>query len=433
MTPPPLQRPERRGSGSPGPDDPTDSDIPRRPSSSLADIPILTPARGDRHAAAPLLASAIDGALPHLPPTGRLTVLANDPQRHTASAPVLAELVRRVPPARIRLVIASGTHDTPVSQREAFERALCGGAAPADLAWHDCRSADLVSIGPGSRWRGHPWLLDCDGILTIGSVEPHYFAGYTGAHKTATVGAASHADVEANHAGALSPEARPCRLTDNPVAADIFAMLEALESARSVAAINLVQVGPAVLAAAGSRPADALAAAVPHAEAAFVRRIDRPADAIVAEVTGPLGHTFYQADKGIKNTEWAVRDGGCLVLVAPCGGGIGQDHFVSLLRQAPTHAEAVAIVAARGYRLGDHKAVRLRHLTDPAERGVRASVVSDGLSAEQAALLGLTKAPDVAAALGAADIRPHEDHVFHARDAGNMAVLPGTAPPAEPY
>jgi nickel-dependent lactate racemase len=373
----------------------------------------------------------VDDALELLSPSlGDLTVLVNDPQRHTATNAVLRLVADRIAPARLRVLVAAGSHPAPPrAARELFERSVLGGITPAAIQWHDCRAADLSAIGPADPstavWRGHPWLLESAGVLAIGSVEPHYFAGWTGAHKTATVGVAAHDDIQANHALALSPHCRPTCLDGNPVAEGILAMLGTLEANRPVAAVNLVQAGPDILAAAGGSARTALDAARPSAEAALVRRIDKPADALVAEVAAPLAESFYQADKGIKNNEWAVRDGGCLVLVAACPQGIGQDHFISLLRRAATHAEAVAAVESAGYRLGDHKAVRLRYLTDPACRAVRAYVVSEGLSPADAALLGLLKAPTVAAALADAGIRPGRDSVLHVHDAGNLCAMPG--------
>jgi nickel-dependent lactate racemase len=378
----------------------------------------------------PDLSRAVENALPLLPPsTGGIVVLVNDPQRHTATNAVLRLVAERISPSRLRVLVAAGSHPAPPrAARELFERSILGGIAPAAIRWHDCRAAGLVPIGqaaPGrAAWRGHPWLLESAGVLAIGSVEPHYFAGWTGAHKTATVGLAAHDDIQANHALALSPRCRPTCLDGNPVAEGILAMLGALEAARPVAAVNLVQAGPDILAAAGGSARAALDAARPPAEAAFVRRIDKPADALIAEVAGPLAESFYQADKGIKNNEWAVRDGGCLILAAACPQGMGQDHFVRLLRRAATHAEAVSAVESAGYRLGDHKAVRLRYLTDPACRAVRVYVVSEGLSPADAALLGLRKAPTVAAALADAAIRPGRDSVLHVRDAGNLCVMP---------
>jgi hypothetical protein len=377
------------------------------------------------------LPCAVDDALRALShsSTRDLVVLVNDPQRHTSTNAILRLVAERIAPARLRVLIAAGSHHAPpAAARELFERAVLGGITPAAIQWHDCRAADLAPINPdgpdGAVWRGHPWLLESAGVLAIGSVEPHYFAGWTGAHKTVTVGVAAHNDIQTNHALALSPHCRPTCLDGNPVAEGILAMLAALEAARPVAAVNLVQTGPDILAAAGGTARTALQAAIPPAEAAFVRRIDKPADALIAEVAGPLAVSFYQADKGIKNNEWAVRDGGCLILAAACPQGIGQDHFISLLRRAATHAEAAAAVESAGYRLGDHKAVRLRYLTDPACRAVRAYVISEGLSPADAALLGLIKAPTVAAALADAGIRPGRDSVLHVHDAGNLAVMP---------
>ena len=369
------------------------------------------------------LEQRVEKCLALLPPCRRLTVLVNDPQRHTASRPVLQALTRHLPPERIRLLIATGSHRAGRTARRAFEKALCRDLPFAAVAWHDSHSDALVPIGARASWRGHPWLPESQAILAIGSVEPHYFAGYTGAHKTTTIGVAAYADIEANHAAALGDDCQLARLAGNPVAEGIFAMLADLLSLQPVAAINLVQAGPRILSATAGKPVASLHAAVKVAEEVFVHRMAEAADAVVAEVAGPLGATFYQADKGIKNTEAAVRDGGCLVLVARCGKGLGQDRFVRLLREARTHAEARDLVASRGYHLGDHKAVRLRRLTDPAVRGVRGFLVSDGISAEQAGILGLTKAANPMAALAAAGIDPRVDRVYHVRDAGNLALL----------
>ena len=173
----------------------------------------------------------------------------------------------------------------------------------------------------------------------------------------------------------------------------------------------------------GGEPVETLRRLSPVVEETFIRRIAAPADAVIAEVTGPLAGSFYQADKGIKNCENAVRDGGLIVLVAACPDGIGQGAFTELLRRGATHGEVAGGVAARGYRLGDHKAVRLRRLTDPACRGVRVCVVSDGLSTGDAALLGLVKAPSVAIALRDASIDPAGATVIHLPDAGNTCLL----------
>lgn len=370
------------------------------------------------------LQQAVDDALAALDTPSALTLVVNDPQRHTDTRSVLQAVTQRVEPRNIRLLVATGSHLIPELQRRKFVGDLSAGLGLGEIAWHDCRSKDLVDIG--GLWRGHRWLAAGPPLLAVGSVEPHYFAGFTGAHKTLTIGCAAYEDIERNHAGALTARCRPCVLSGNPVYQGVLDMLAGLASTRPLAAVNLVQAGRRILSADGGPVTASLRAAVATAQRVFVSRIESPAEALILEVSAPLSASFYQADKGIKNNEWAVRDGGALVLVAACGDGLGQAQFADLLLQADSHADAARIVDHRGYRLGDHKAVRLRYLTDPTCRGVKVYIVSDGISTADAATLGATKVADVAAALADAGLMPGQEGLYRVLDAGNVCVLAGS-------
>lgn len=389
-------------------------------------IKTLRPGRPDGYSPPPFdLSQVVAEALGELRNSKTLTLIVNDPQRGTATADVLGVLAKQLDPANMRILIATGSHRTSVVERQQFEAALTGSTQFADIAWHDARSDDLVSIG--GAWHGHPWLIEDAPLLAIGSVEPHYFAGFTGAHKTLTIGVASFEDIQSNHSAAMSDKCQPGVLEGNPIYDGVVEMLAAMARSQPIAAINLVQIGSQIIFASAGEPIESLRQCAQVADAISIRQIPAPADCIIAEVTGPLSASFYQADKGIKNNEHALRDGGTLVLVAPCPAGLGQDAFAELLREAATCHQAAQIVESRGYSLGDHKAVRLRHLTDPTCRNVKLFIVSDGLSDDQAALLGAVKAATVKEALTAANIDPTRHAVYRVEDAGNCCILTGNS------
>jgi len=309
------------------------------------------------------------------------------------------------------------------------DRGHSGPQAPVGDRCHSGRGHSEAAARINRRVVEHDW------ILAIGSVEPHYFAGATGAHKTLTIGCLARADIERNHAGALHPASDLLALDGNPVFDGIALLADGLlhggptrprrnsaedpadaglnraapldpgpnsappadaglnqtspAGAKHFLALNQVAAGERVLAAAAGGWRETLEALLPVVRTVYTHQVARPADVLHLRVPLPLGRDLYQADKALKNCHQAVRDGGLIILEADCPHGVGPDAFLSLLRRAPDYAAACEIVRREGYRLSDHKAVKLRHLMDPKQRGVRVVVVSANLRAADVAGTGL--------------------------------------------
>lgn len=356
----------------------------------------------------------------------------NDPFRATQTRPALyalAEIVAGLPrPPRFEVLVATGTHRIPAAERREFERATLHdcGLPIARVVWHDARAQTGLAAIAGVRM--NVCVVNARRLLGIGSVEPHYFAGLTGAHKTLTIGCMAYADIEANHAGALEPASELLRLRGNPVHDSIERVLGGLKAAgKQIVAINQVVCGEELIAAAAGDPIETLEALAETARGVYMHRLDRPVDVLHLRVPPPLGRNLYQADKALKNNHLAVRDGGGIVLEAVCEEGVGPDAFLHLLRRAPDYATARAIVAREGYHLGDHKAVKLRHLTDPAQRGVRVALVARNVAAEDAEAAGMRLFDFPGAALDSltGEIRGPLERGLIVEDAGVTGVIAG--------
>lgn len=274
--------------------------------------------------------------------------------------------------------------------------------------------------------RMHYYLAKSRFLLPIGSVEPHYFAGVTGPHKTVTIGCMAFADIQRNHAAALSSSCGVLRLQGNPVFEDIVRILRGLESnGKTICAIGEVVCGDTMLAAATGDPISVIEALLPAVGRTYIRRIPKPVDLLRLRVPLPLGCSLYQADKALKNNHPAVRDGGGIVLEADCGDRIGPDAFMKLLRRSGGHATARRI-AQEEYHLGDHKAVGLQHLLDPACRGVHVAVVSPHLTRRDCGGTGIEVFPEVQPALHwlTSVVTGPLDHGLIVEDAGMLSVSP---------
>jgi nickel-dependent lactate racemase len=238
------------------------------------------------------------------------------------------------------IVVALGIHRR---QTEQEHRALLGDSLFGRLriSDHDADNPEgLTLIGHTSR--GTPvkinkTVADADVVILLGTVVPHYFAGFGGGRKSIMPGVCSHEANLRSHflvfdsEGGRNPNAKTARLAGNPVHED---MLEAAEMAAPDFIVNTV-LGPGKeLCAVFS---GALVAA--HREACryylehFSLIMENAADLTVVSCGGhPKDINFIQAHKAIQSAYSVTRPGGWMIVLAECPDGYGYPGFLDWFR-----------------------------------------------------------------------------------------------------
>jgi len=300
-----------------------------------------------------------------------LVVIVNDATRATPTALVL-ELLHPLLSSLddARLVVATGTHRAP---SDAELSHILGGLEPfwrPRTSIHDSRDLSaMVNLGKTSR--GNDVLLnrdvaDAGSILVIGSVEPHYFAGYTGGRKSFLPGVAAYETVERNHALAMDPASMPAALEGNPVHEDMQEAADLMSDRDVWSIMAVVDADHNVCGAAAGGLNESFREAVSGARAVFEVPIEERADVVVAVAPPPMDTTLYQAHKALEHGSLALRDGGVIILVSRCREGMGQTSFAELLGAADTPRDAIMSVRS-GYELGHHKVARIASIACRAE------------------------------------------------------------------
>jgi nickel-dependent lactate racemase len=168
--------------------------------------------------------------------------------------------------------------------------------------------------------------------ITLGFIEQHLMAGFSGGRKLIVPGLASQDTIRTIHSPRFmrEPKAVEGSIEDNPLHQELveiagraghdFALDVVLAQGRKIAGVFAGSPRPAHLAG-----------------IAFVREkttewIPQPAEAAITTAAGyPLDLTFYQAVKGVTAASHIVRPGGIIVLLAACEEGPGAEEFTRLL------------------------------------------------------------------------------------------------------
>ena len=247
---------------------------------------------------------------------------------HLMLPAVLREL-GHVPPERITVLIATGTHRANTQQELA---GMLGPAVPGDcrIVNHDARDAHCLQSA-GSTADGIPILLNrhwlgADVRITLGLVEPHFFAGFSGGPKMVAPGLAGlETTLHLHNAARIgSPRATWGITEGNPVhdAVREIAAATGVDFSLDVTINRDMQ----ITAAYGGELFAVHAAACQAARKAVMRPVDRTFEVVVTTNSGyPLDQNLYQAVKGMSAAAQVVAEGGAIICAAECRDGI-PDH-----------------------------------------------------------------------------------------------------------
>jgi len=296
--------------------------------------------------------------------------IVNDPTRPTPTARVLDFIEKDIEGYAVSFIVATGAHRAPTHEEYIQIFSEKHYQKHKDRIFvHDAKKGeDMVYLGTsknGTEMRVNRRGVEADRIVIISSVEPHYFAGYTGGRKSFLPGIAAHETITQNHKLALKREACALRLEGNPVHED---MIDALGTVKKeVFAINTVlDKHHRIYAAVAGDVHQSLDPAISKANDVFVAEIPEKCDIVVSVVKFPSDIDLYQAQKGIDNAKYALKEGGILLLVAKCRMGVGDDSFVKLLSSASSPADALKKIE-QGFVLGYHKAAKMAEVGLSAE------------------------------------------------------------------
>lgn len=353
-------------------------------------------------------------------PGQSVVILTSDITRpcatHRMLPPIAEELGRAgIPDQDVTVIFGLGTHrpQTPEERKK-----LAGAEMVARFRCIDSDPQHTVHVG--TTRRGTPVevfkpVVAADVRIALGSVEPHYFAGYSGGLKAMMPGVCSANTIRHNHALMTEPTARTGVLTGNPVREDIE------EGASMVGVdfiLNVIQDGAkeVVLAAAG-HPVEAHRWLCHAADYLTRTPVAQLADIVLVSAGGyPKDINMYQAQKALDNAAETVRPGGIIVWVAECGEGLGNRTFEEWM--VGSSADDILCRIKTSFVLGGHKAAAIARVLKRATVMLVSALPPDLVSR-----CGMLPFSDVGAAIMAALGEAGRDPLIYSMPEG-AAVVP---------
>lgn len=293
-----------------------------------------------------------------------IVFIVNDGTRPTPTAKVLDMLSSRMDLRKARYLVATGNHRDMTAEEYAFVFGSHYEELKDRIICHDAKRSDCVYLGDsknGTPMEVNRIAVEADRLVIITSVEPHYFAGYTGGRKSFLPGVASFRTIEANHRLAMRMEAQSLVLEGNPVHEDMMDALEQVKGKRIFSIQMVLDRHQNIYKVASGDLNKAFAQAVEWADGVFCVPVPEKADMVISVAPYPMDVDLYQSQKALDNGKWALKEGGRILMVSKCREGIGHDTFLQQLSSSKDPKEVLENLK-KEYKLGYHKAAKMAEI-----------------------------------------------------------------------
>ncbi|MEP6716151.1 MAG: nickel-dependent lactate racemase [Terriglobia bacterium] len=261
---------------------------------------------------------------------------------------VLARLERAgIERANIVILIATGLHRAATDSEI---REIVGAEIASEYRVENHDARDLASHRYlGVTASGTPAWVDerfvaADLRMSLGFIEPHLMAGFSGGRKLVTPGLAAQETIKVIHSPRFmrEPAAVEGSIARNPLHRELvelasmaghqFMVDVALARDRSIAGVF------------AGDPVEAHRKGVAFVSEALLQKVERPVDAVITTGAGyPLDLTYYQCIKGVTAASHIVREGGRILVAGACSEGCGGPEFSEMLGW---HADPQSFLAA---------------------------------------------------------------------------------------
>jgi len=301
-----------------------------------------------------------------------------------------------IPAERVLILVATGLH-RPSKADEIVE--MVGPEIARKYRIEDHHGQILEEhTHLGDSPRGVPiWIdsryLQADLKITVGLIEPHLMAGFSGGRKLICPGIAALETVKVWHGpDFLEHPKADCGILDgNPVHEENTWIARRAGCDFIVNVVMDDQRRPLKFVA-GDMEA-AFLAGVEFVRKVVTDTVETPVDVVVTSGAGyPLDTTFYQSIKGLTGALPIVKEGGTIVLAASMSEGIGSPEFEQLFEEHDSLDSFVERILGRDYFKLDQW--QLEELAK-VRRKARVKVITDGLTSETVNRLFVESAPSV--------------------------------------
>ncbi len=274
------------------------------------------------------------------------------PAPNSITLPPLLDRLERAGITRdeITILIATGLHRAS-TQAEVHQIVGPEIARSYRVISNDARATGkhryLGTSGRGTPIHIHNDFVDADLRITLGFIEPHLMAGYSGGRKLVVPGVAAEPTIKTIHSPRFmrEPLATEGSIEGNPLHSEL---LEIARIAGHDFILDVTLTGDRQISGVfAGDPVVAHAAGVRFVQEFCLEYLDEPADLVITSSAGfPLDLTFYQSVKAVTAAQHLIKKGGRILVIAECSEGVGSGEFATSLRTIQSFEAYLAQIAS---------------------------------------------------------------------------------------